>query len=308
MRLAVVGLGVQGNKRITVAGDDVVATVDPVVATAQCRRVQDLALDEFDAAIVCTPDQSKIEILKYLLSNGKHVLVEKPLLAADEQDLADLEEIALSTGTVCYTAYNHRFEPHIVNLKNLLDQKALGDIYLARIFYGNGTAQDVKNSPWRDNGTGVLSDLGSHVLDMALFLFGERNAAFETWSANRLETKCYDHVVFGSVGRPVLEFEVTLLSWKNTFTVDVLGDLGSAHINGLCKWGPSTLTVRKRVFPSGKPEECVREVETPDPTWELEYEHFKQVCSEGVSNIQNDLWINTILEDLALTVAEKSRS
>jgi scyllo-inositol 2-dehydrogenase (NADP+) len=306
MRVAVVGLGVQGNKRILVAGDDVVATVDPAVATAQYRRVQDLALSEFDAAIVCTPDQSKLEILRYLLSNSKHVLVEKPLLAAKTQELIELEEIARSTGSVCYTAYNHRFEPHIVNLKNLLRQKVLGNLYQARIFYGNGTALDVKNSPWRDNGIGVLSDLGSHVLDMALFLFGYRETAFETWSANRLETNCYDHVVFGSEGRPVIEFEVTLLSWRNTFTVDVLGDQGSAHINGLCKWGPSTLTVRKRAFPSGKPEECVKEVVSPDPTWELEYEYFKQTCSDGVSNIKNDQWINSILDDLALTAIEKS--
>jgi predicted dehydrogenase len=307
MRVAVVGLGVQGSKRIRVAGSDVVATVDSLVATAQYRRVQDLALSEFDAAIVCTPDQSKLEILRYLLSNSKHVLVEKPLMAAKTQELNELEEIANSAGSVCYTAYNHRFEPHIVNLKALLEQKLLGNLYHARIFYGNGTALDVKNSPWRDDGIGVLSDLGSHVLDMALFLFGNRETAFETWSANQLETNCYDHVVFGSEGRPVLEFEVTLLSWRNTFTLDVLGDQGSAHINGLCKWGPSTLTVRKRVLPSGKPEECVQEVVSPDLTWELEYEHFKQVCSEGVSNIQNDQWINSVLEDLALTASEKSR-
>lgn len=301
MRVVVVGLGVQGKKRILVAGNDVVATVDPVVETAHYQRIQDLNLAEFDSAIVATPDQSKIEILKYLLSNGKHVLVEKPLLADKQKDLRELEDIARSNRTVCYTAYNHRFEPHIVNLKNLLDEKVLGDIYLARIFYGNGTAHDVKNSPWRDSGIGVLSDLGSHVLDMSLFLFGNRGAVFKTWSANRLETRAYDHVIFGSEGTPVLEFEVTLLSWRNTFTLDVWGDLGSAHINSLCKWGPSTLTVRKRVLPSGRPEECVRVEERPDPTWELEYDHFKHICSKGVTNIENDQWINSILKDLALT-------
>ena len=308
MRVAIVGLGVQGRKRMLVAGDDVVATVDPLLPTAQCQQVQQLALDSFDAAIVCTPDQSKLEIVRFLLSNGKHVLVEKPLLAAEPAELKELEGIARSTETVCYTAYNHRFEPNIVSLKDLLDQKVLGDIYLARLFYGNGTALDAKNSTWRDDGIGVLSDLGSHVLDLALFLFGHRDAAFEAWSADRFETNCYDHVSFGSTGRPMLEFEVSLLSWRNTFTVDVIGDLGSAHINGLCKWGPSTLTIRKRVFPSGKPEECVLEVEKPDPTWELEYDHFKQLCSDGASNIQNDQWISSILEDLALTASERSRT
>ena len=305
MRVVVIGLGVQGEKRIHIAGSDVVATIDPAVPTAQYKQIQDLDLNQFDAALVCTPDQPKIEILRYLLANSKHVLVEKPLLAESAQDLIRLEEIAQSNNAVCYTAYNHRFEPHIVNLKNLLGQNVLGDIYHARIFYGNGTSLDVKNSPWRDNGIGVLSDLGSHVLDISLFLFGERETKFDTWSANRLETICYDHVVFGSEGRPILEFEVTLLSWRNTFTVDVLGKQGSAHIDGLCKWGPSTLTVRKRVYPSGRPEESVQQVTTPDPTWELEYAHFKRMCDMRVSNIKNDLWIKSTLDDLAVSAVEK---
>lgn len=304
MRTVIVGLGNQGKKRLVVADDDVVATVDRFVPTAQCQHVQELPLGDFDAAIVSTSDHSKLGILRYLLSNGKHVMVEKPLLAANPEELTELEHIAGSTGAACYTAYNHRFEPNIVRLKKLLDQEGLGNLYLARLYYGNGTAQDVKNSPWRDHGVGVLSDLGSHLLDLTLYLFGKVDVPFELWSANQLETNCYDHVVFGSSGSPKLVLEATLLSWRNTFTMDVVGELGSAHINGLCKWGPSTLTIRKRVFPSGKPGECVQEVERPDPTWELEYQHFKQLCQEGATNIQNDQWINSVLSNLALTASQ----
>jgi predicted dehydrogenase len=65
----------------------------------------------------------------------------------------------------------NRFEPHIARLKQILDSGNLGRIYLAKFFYGNGTARDVRNSPWRDNGLGVFSDLGSHMLDMAHFPF-----------------------------------------------------------------------------------------------------------------------------------------
>ena len=39
-------------------------------------------------------------------------------------------------------------------------------------FYGNGTAINVKNSTWRDVGQGVISDLGSHLIDLSDFLFG----------------------------------------------------------------------------------------------------------------------------------------
>lgn len=104
---------------------------------------------------------------------------------------------------------------------------------------------------WRDEGLGVLGDLGSHLLDLALFLFGSSKAEFELWGANRFETRSLDHVLFGSMGSPFLQLEATYLSWRNTFTADVFGSLGSAHIDCLCKWGPSTFTLRERKFPSG---------------------------------------------------------
>ncbi len=295
MRVVVVGVGNQGRKRMAVAGDDVTATVDPVTSGAQYTAVEQVPLDSYDAALVCTSDGAKIDNLRYLLSHGKDVLVEKPLIAPDGERIAELGEIASSTGATCYTAYNHRFEPHVRRLKELLDDRGLGEVYTARIFYGNGTAMDTRRSPWRDDGLGVLSDLGSHLLDLSLFLFADTRREFEPWSLGRFENLSLDHVVFGSSGKPVLEFETTLLSWRNTFTIDVLGELGSAHVSGLCKWGESTLTLRKRVFPSGVPDEDVQTVEVSDPTWALDYGHFKELRGTGFTSIETDVWINSVL-------------
>ena len=299
-----VGLGNQGQKRMALAGEDVVATVDPATSGARYEAIEQVPLDAYDAALVCTPDQVKLGILRYLLSKGRHVLVEKPLVASDGERIIELGEIARSTGATCYTAYNHRFEPHVRRLKEVLDDQVLGDIYTVRIFYGNGTALDTRRSPWRDAGLGVLADLGSHALDLSLFLFGDADRAFEPWSLGRFENRSLDHVVFGSVGKPVLEFEVTLLSWRNTFTIDVLGELGSAHVAGLCKWGTSTLTLRKRVFPSGAPEEDVQAVEGDDPTWALEYRHFKELCGTGFTSVETDAWINSVLSEVARSALE----
>ena len=58
-----------------------------------------------------------------------------------------------------------------MNLKNVIESGRWEDLQRT-FFYGNGTARDVRNSPWRDQGFGVLPDLGSHLLDMVLFLFG----------------------------------------------------------------------------------------------------------------------------------------
>ncbi len=304
MKVAVVGLGTQGNKRLTIAGVEAVVTVDPVNPKAQYTAIEQVLLDSFDAALVCTPDQVKLALLEYLLAHGKHVLVEKPLLAADGARLCRLRDIARGTGAACYTAYNHRFEPHIVRLKEVLNAQVLGTLYFARIFYGNGTALEIKRSPWRDQGLGVVSDLGSHLLDMILFLLGPRDPKFEVWTVNHFETQACDHVVFGSAVQPVLVLEATVLSWRNTFTLDVFGERGSAHIQCLCKWGPSTFTLRRRVYPSGRPHEEVHTIDSADPTWALEYDHFKQVCRTGGTNIDNDIWINSAMKAIAQGLGE----
>ncbi len=300
MRVIVVGLGIQGRKRLAIAGLDAVAAIDPVVADARFRTVEEVPLADYDAALVCTPDAAKLEVLSYLLARGKHVLVEKPLISPDSRTLETLGELAASNGAVCYTAYNHRFEPHFVRMKEAIASGALGRVYLCRMFYGNGTARDVRNSPWRDKDAGVLPDLGSHLLDTALFWFGRLDAPFEIWSADRFENRAFDHITIGARGNPVLELEMSLLSWRNHFTCDVYGEAGSAHIESLCKWGPSTFTQRLRVLPSGRPPEEAVTLVQPDPTWAIEYAHFTRLCEAGgPGNTANDIAINDLLSALA---------
>lgn len=300
MKAIVVGLGVQGAKRRTAAGADFVATVDPVRTDADYRAVADVPLERYDAALVCTPDEPKIELLSYLLGHGKHVLVEKPLWAARDQDIEDLEALARRRGAVCYTAYNHRFEPHYVRMRDVLRSGVLGRVYHCRMFYGNGTARLVRESAWRDAGAGVLPDLGSHLLDTAAFWFGAPADDFRIVSSRCFENKAPDHVVIASrANTPQLEFEMTLLSWRNHFTCDIFAENGSAHIRSLCKWGPSNFSLRRRVLPSGRPPEEEVTLVQADPTWDLEYAHFKQLCEAGrPADLGHDLWLQRTLREL----------
>ena len=98
---------------------------------------------------------------------------------------------------------------------------------------------------------------------------------------------------------PALELEMTLLSWRNHFTCDIIAENGSAHIESLCKWGPTTFRHRTRVLPSGRPHEDHTTLEQEDPTWALEYAHFKSLCANGArTDLSNDLWLNRVLRDL----------
>lgn len=298
MRVVVFGLGVQGRKRVAVAGDDVVATVDPTVADADHRSIDAVPADAFDAALVCTPDAVKPALLRDLLRNGKHVLVEKPLRIDDDAAFDELQGLARKTGATCYTAYNHRFEPHVRRMKSVLESGDLGTIYAARLFYGNGTARQVRDSAWRDQGAGVLPDLGSHLIDLVAYWFGRPSTPYRVVSARRFENRAFDHVRVDSPGLPMLDLEMSLLSWRNDFTVDVVGEKGSAHIRSLCKWGPATFIQRDRKLPSGRPDETVDVLEQPDPTWKIEYDHFSALCGTGAGTLADDRWLNRALGDL----------
>jgi scyllo-inositol 2-dehydrogenase (NADP+) len=301
MRVIVVGLGVQGHKRRQFAGGDYVASVDPVNATADYRHIQDVPLNAFDAALLCIPDEPKIELIKYLLNNGKHILVEKPLWAENEQQIAELQSIANFKNLVLYTAYNHRFEPHFIRMRDLIASGELGKIYRCRMFYGNGTARLVRDSEWRDQGAGVLPDLGSHLLDTLHFWFGTQSDTFSVSSSHCFENRAPDHVVFKNTQtEPAFEMEMTLLSWRNHFTCDIFAEKGSAHISSLCKWGPSQFIHRTRQLPSGVPKESAVTLAQPDPTWALEYSHFKNLCENKVkTDLSVDIWLNKNLRKLS---------
>jgi scyllo-inositol 2-dehydrogenase (NADP+) len=306
MRVVVVGLGVQGRKRVRVAGEDVVATVDPVADGASHRSLDEVTVGDYDAALLCVPDDAKAGALEYLLDAGKHVLVEKPLIPPGGADLDRLEQLARDRRVALYPAYNHRFEPHLARLAELVHAGAVGTPYRLSMLYGNGTARDVRSSPWRDSGLGIVTDLLPHLLDTCLLLTGEPQGPVRVWSVARHENAAFDHFLVGYPdATPVVALEGTLLSWRNTFRLDLIGSEGSAHVLGLCKWGPSTLTVRGRVLPSGKPPEESWTLEQADPTWEAEYAHFVELCASPSVDLARDRYVDGVLREIAAVTREQ---
>ncbi len=84
MRVVVIGYGVQGRKRLRIAGAEGVGVVDPVSPEANWKDISEVAPGSYDAALVCTPDEPKMAILRHLFRLGKHALIEKPLHAESE--------------------------------------------------------------------------------------------------------------------------------------------------------------------------------------------------------------------------------
>ena len=293
MKIVVIGLGIQGKKRIKFLKKELVATVDPFNKKADYRDIKDINLKKFNTVFICTPDDEKYKIIYYCLKNKKNVLVEKPLWTSNLGKIKFLEKLAIKNKVKLYVAYNHRFEPHFLEMKKLISSKKLGKIYSCRMFYGNGTAKLIKNNSWRNKGSGVLTDLGSHLLDICKMWFGNNLGKFKLISANKFENSSFDHAAISNNSKRFwIELEMTYCMWRNHFTCDVLGEKGSAHIESLCKWGPSKFTYRKRVFPSGLPIEKKKVIKRKDNTWKDEYTYFKTlVDKKDKTNLTNDLWI-----------------
>ncbi len=297
MKVVIVGFGTQGKKRLNISSKDVVGIVDPNNPSVRYNKLKEVSLEIYDSVLICVPDNQKIDLIKFCIKNKKNILVEKPL-NINQKLLLKIQKEANKNKIVIYTAYNHRFEPHLIEVKKILDKKLIGKIYYAKIFYGNGTAKLVKRSPWRDQGSGIIDDLGSHLLDLYLFFFKSKKITFTNISSSNYENKSYDHSII--LGKNEKKFqillEMSMCSWKNEFFLDIYGSKGSIHVQNLCKWGPSTLSLRKRVIPSGKPKVTSKVLNIKDPTWKKEYTYFSKLIKESKgTNLEKDIWISNNL-------------
>ena len=93
--------------------------------------------------------------------------------------------------------------------------------------------------------------------------------------------------------------EMSYTMWKNPFYLDAIGSKGSLHINSLCKWSNSKITIRKRKLPSGKPKEKTIIFKKGDPTWKIENKFFiNKVKMKMKTNLKKDILINSSLNKL----------
>ncbi|MGN8768018.1 Gfo/Idh/MocA family protein [Paenibacillus barengoltzii] len=130
-------------------------------------------LAESDAEVVhvCTPNDSHAEITVASLESGRHVMCEKPMAKTAEQ-ARQMLDAAKRTGKKLTIAYQNRFRSDSLYLKEICEKGELGDIYL-----GKALALRRRAVPtWgvfldeEKQGGGPLIDIGTHALDLTLWL------------------------------------------------------------------------------------------------------------------------------------------
>lgn len=141
----------------------------------------------FDFIIISNPTSLHYKYLKIILEKNINVFIEKPVVS-NWFEYEAIKEFTKEYSGFSMVAYNMRFHPVVMKVKELLDQKHIGKVYSARFFVGQYLPDWRPNTDYRTSyssinemGGGVILDL-SHEIDMARFLFGEVERNFHAIS------------------------------------------------------------------------------------------------------------------------------
>jgi predicted dehydrogenase len=133
------------------------------------------AADEHDLVVVATPNRFHVSYALAALEAGLHLVVDKPVAprSAEARRLADA---AAARGVVAAAFHNRRWDGDALTVRRLLGARALGELVRFESRFERWRPE-VDAARWRErpdpeNAGGVLFDLGSHLIDQALWLLG----------------------------------------------------------------------------------------------------------------------------------------
>src|SRR6266481_5692656 len=137
------------------------------------RSVDDLLSRAVDLVVIATPNTTLHPIAKQCLEAGRHVVVDKPFTTtvAEAEELVRLGD---AKRRVLSAYQNRRYVGDFVTLRALLSENALGSVTTFESHFDR-FRPELRPGAWREQplpGSGLWFDLGSHLLDQALVLFG----------------------------------------------------------------------------------------------------------------------------------------
>lgn len=142
--------------------------------TKVARTLDDLLQTDAELIVITTPNETHFEYAKKCLQAGKHVLLEKPFTITSE-DALQLIKIAEQENKVLTVYQNRRYDSDFLTIKEILDKNLLGDIHDYEAHFDRYRPFPKPGNAWREQpipGSGITYDLGPHLIDQALCLFG----------------------------------------------------------------------------------------------------------------------------------------
>jgi predicted dehydrogenase len=165
---------VPGLRLTTIVQRSGVSAPDPRLADVEfVRSVDELLTRAIDLVVIATPNTSHHPIAKQCLLAGRHVVIDKPFTTtlAEADELVQLGE---AKRRVLSAYQNRRYVGDFVTLQSLLSEGVLGRVAIFEAHFDRFRPA-LKPGAWREQplpGSGVWFDLGPHLLDQAVVLFG----------------------------------------------------------------------------------------------------------------------------------------
>ncbi|WP_077623602.1 oxidoreductase [Sediminibacillus massiliensis] len=173
---------------------------EEVGAVEVTEELEDVLNDrEIELIIITTPNRYHYDMAKRSLLAGKNVILEKPMVLDSKQG-EELIQLAKEKKLMLSVYQNRRWDNDFLTIKELIKNESLGTMNTFIAHYDRFNPKP--NQLWRERkekGAGTLYDLGSHLIDQALHLFGEPQEVFcDLW--NQREASVVDdyfHLILG---------------------------------------------------------------------------------------------------------------
>jgi scyllo-inositol 2-dehydrogenase (NADP+) len=138
------------------------------------RTIDELIHDPgIDLIVITTPNETHLPYALQALEGRKHVVLEKPFANSSEEAM-QLVQMAKASGKILSVYQNRRYVSDFLTIKEIIQKRLLGDVHEFFAHYDRYRAE-AKPNAWREEakpGSGILYDLGPHLIDQALCLFG----------------------------------------------------------------------------------------------------------------------------------------
>ncbi len=135
-----------------------------------------LADEELDVIYIATPPHMHRFYTEQVAKAKKHVYVEKPM-GLTVKECEEMIEICKKEGVKLFVAYYRRGQEKFESTKNLINNKEIGEIRSFQLLYTSEIPKHDPNRAWlydeEFSGGGKLYDVGSHMIDLLLYFFGD---------------------------------------------------------------------------------------------------------------------------------------
>jgi len=187
-----------------------------------------------DLVVIATPNPTHFELTRRALEAGKHVVVDKPFTLNAHQ-ARTLAELAEARGRMLSVFQNRRWDGDFLALRRIVEAGSLGEVVYFESHFDRYRPE--VQDHWREQagpGSGIWYDLGPHLADQALLLFGWPEAVFADIGRQRQGAQApdYFHVLLRySRLRVVLHASALVPGGSPRFVVH--GTQGSLVLHGL---------------------------------------------------------------------------